>query len=80
MSLPVKRLHKDAKLPTRAYEHAAGYDLYSVEDATIFPGQTVKVATGIAVAIPEGKVGLIEERSGLAKASLARRAGVIDSV
>lgn len=77
--MQVKKLHKDAVVPVRAHATDAGLDLYSVEDATIFPGQTVKVKTGIALAIPEGKVGLIWPRSSLGSKGLDVMAGVVDS-
>ncbi len=43
------------------------------------PGSIVLVPTGIAAAIPQGYVGLIRDRSGLALAGFQTVAGVIDS-
>lgn len=77
--MQVKKLHEDAVVPVRAHATDAGLDLYSVEDATIFPGQTVKVKTGIALAIPDSKVGLIWPRSSLGSKGLDVMAGVVDS-
>jgi dUTP pyrophosphatase len=58
----------DPDLPPPAYAHPgdAGADLMAAEDAEIAPGDRVKIRTGIAVAIPEGFVGLVHPRSGLA--------------
>ena len=80
MKLPVKKLHPDARLPTRGSEHAAGLDFYSLEGVIIEPGATAVIRTGIAVAIPEGKAGFLWPRSGLAvKYSIDRLAGLIDA-
>lgn len=69
-----------AKLPSYAHEGDAGLDLCASKAMTIPPGETVMVPTGIRVAIPEGQVGLIWDRSGLAtKHKLHTFAGVIDS-
>lgn len=53
-------------LPTRATAGAAGADLVSAEETTIAPGQVHAVATGIAIALPEGYEGQVRPRSGLA--------------
>ena len=63
------KLHKDAKIPTKGSEQAAGYDLYAVIDDTtsveIQPHATVKVGTGLSVQPPTGYFGAIFPRSGL---------------
>lgn len=64
MKLLVKRMHPQAKLPTRGSAAAAGYDLYSDEALVIGPGQRAKVSTGIRMALPEGTYGDIGPRSG----------------
>jgi dUTP pyrophosphatase len=64
--LPVKRLHAEAALPTRAYEGDAGLDLSACERVELGPGERAVVSTGLAVAIPEGHAGLVLPRSGLA--------------
>ncbi len=80
----VKILNKEAKIPVYQSSSAAGADLYAAEseDITIKAGQTVLVKTGIAMEIPEGYVGLIFARSGLATkigVAPANKVGVIDS-
>jgi dUTP pyrophosphatase len=52
--------------PARATAGAAGADLVAAEDVTIPPGGVHAVATGIALAIPEGYEGQVRPRSGLA--------------
>ena len=85
MELKVKKLHTGATLPTRATEGSAGYDLYAcLENAVeIAPGQTVKIPTGIAIALPnKAYVALVYARSGLSVnhgIALANSVGVIDS-
>lgn len=79
-----KRLNDRAKVPSYGTASAAGADLYtdSPIPVTVAPGETVMVHTGIAVAVPEGCVGLVFARSGLAtKRGLApaNKVGVIDA-
>jgi len=80
----IKKLNDNAIVPTYGSSFAAGADLYACEggDIVIEAGQTRLVHTGIAMEIPEGMVGLIYARSGLAsKRGLApaNKVGVIDS-
>lgn len=79
-----KKLDPRAQVPTYGSAFAAGADLRAVSDApiSIAPGATTLIHTGIAIEIPEGLVGLIYARSGLAsKKGLAPAncVGVIDS-
>jgi len=53
-------------LPARATEHAAGLDVVSAEDLTLAPGERHAVATGFAIAIPDGYEVQVRPRSGLA--------------
>ena len=80
----VKLLDPRAKLPAYGSPDAAGADLYALTagPVTIAPGQTVLIHTGLALAIPQGHVGLVCARSGLAaKEGLApaNKVGVIDA-
>ena len=84
MNVAVKKLKENAILPTYGSAQAAGADLYACLDAelTIAPGETAFVPTGLAMELPDGYVGLIYARSGLAcKRDLApaNKVGVIDS-
>ena len=78
-------MHEDAINPTYGTEFSAGADLYALiedGDVTIEAGETKMIGTGLAFAIPEGLVGLVFARSGLAtKRGLApaNKVGVIDS-
>ena len=80
----VQKLRPEAKIPTYGSPDAAGADLYACisEPVAVLPGQTVKIPTGIAVAIPRGYMGLVFARSSLGtKRGLApaNKVGVIDS-
>ena len=70
MTVPVqvKRLPHGSGLPLPAYatSGAAGMDVVSAEDVTIAPGARHAVATGIALAIPQGYEVQVRPRSGLA--------------
>ena len=82
MSLRVRRLDPDAKLPTRAHDGDAGLDLYALEEAVLAPGERISLGTGIAVEIPPGRAGLVLPRSGLAAQhgiALVNAPGLIDS-
>ncbi len=86
MSFPmnIKKINEHAIVPTYGSAAAAGADLYACEDTsiTILPSETKLIHTGIAMEIPDGLVGLVYARSGLAsKRGLApaNKVGVIDS-
>lgn len=83
MRIAVTKLKEKATLPTRGSAEAAGYDLYACldEPVTLLPGETVKVGTGLAFAVPSGYFGAIFARSGLAAKGLrpANCVGVADS-
>ena len=80
--LAFQRLDPDAVLPERAHPGDAGFDLRSIEDVEVGPGERAMVRTGVAVAVPEGHAGLVLPRSGLASKhglTLANAPGLIDS-
>jgi len=80
MILKIKKLHKDAIIPNYAYTGDAGMDLYSVKNLNLKSKARCIVPTGIAMQIPNGYVGLIWDKSGLAaKYGITSLAGVIDS-
>lgn len=82
--IKLKKLNKNAIIPTYGTEFSAGADLYACMEAavTIASGETYLIKTGIALEIPIGYAGLVYARSGLAtKKGLApaNKVGVIDS-
>ena len=87
MKIKCKKLRENAVLPTRGTALAAGADLYALlpdgaERVTIPPQGKHAFPTGIAVEIPEGYVGLVFARSGIAckrQLAPANCVGVIDA-
>ena len=78
----VARRHPNARLPSYAHPGDAGLDLSSVADVDIPPGGRAAVPTGLALGIPDGWVGLIHPRSGLARRhglTVANAPGTIDA-
>jgi len=79
--VPVMLLSKLARVPRRAYEHDAAFDLYAAEAALIEPQQRAVVGTGIALGLPPGLAALTLPRSGLAARhgiSIVNAPGLID--
>ena len=84
IDIRLKRLPHGAGLPVPAYAtaHAAGMDVVSAEAVTLAPGGRYAVATGFAMAIPEGYEVQVRPRSGLALkhgVSLPNTPGTIDA-
>ena len=80
----IERINSLAKMPTRGSAEAAGYDLYAATDYDIEipPHETIKIGTGLKMAIPKHYFGAIYPRSGIAAKQGLRPAncvGVIDS-
>lgn len=88
LELEVVLLYGDAKLPTKAHEPDAGDDLYCYLNQVDYPEQEiivpakqrVNIPCGFRAMIPDGWVGIIENRSGLStKNGILKLAGVIDA-
>ncbi len=80
MKLKIKKLNPDGRLPAYAMPGDAGLDLFSAGDFVLRAGEKGAVPTGIAMEIPDGFVGLVWDKSGLAiKNGLKTLGGVIDS-
>jgi len=65
LDILVTKLDNDAVIPTYAKPGDAGADLYSISELVLSPGERALVKTGIAIALPNGYVGLVHPRSGL---------------
>jgi dUTP pyrophosphatase len=78
-SIQILKVASDAVLPTRAHADDAGLDLYSLETVCLEPGQGKVIRTGIAMALPVGYVGLVADRSSMAKRGVKTAGGVIDA-
>jgi dUTP pyrophosphatase len=66
MVLKVKKLNKDAIIPAYHSVEAAGFDLHSIEDVLLKPGERKLIGTGLAFEIETGFEIQIRPRSGLA--------------
>lgn len=90
--LKYKKLYPDSQPPYKEHKENGGWDLSchsikvyvdgdseTVESINLTSGDTVMINTGIAVAIPDGYVGLIFDRSSMGVEGFNRLAGVIDS-
>ena len=66
LSIGVRQLDPDLPMPSYAHPGDAGADLHAAVDVDIAPGTWVTVPTGLAIELPDGYVGLVHPRSGLA--------------
>lgn len=82
LEIQVVRLDRDLPLPSYARPGDAGADLMTTVDVSVAPGERVLVPTGVAIALPDGFVGLIHPRSGLAARhglSIVNTPGTVDA-
>ena len=82
LEIKVQKRKEDAKLPEKAHEDDAGYDLFAQESAVILPGQSSLIQTGIALALPPMTEAQIRPRSGLAlhhQVTVLNSPGTIDA-
>lgn len=82
LEIQVVRLDPGLPLPAYAHPGDAGADLLTTVDVVLAPGERALVPTGIALALPEGYVGLVHPRSGLAArhgVSIVNAPGTVDA-
>jgi dUTP pyrophosphatase len=82
MEILINRLDPGVPLPAYAHPGDAGADLVTTVDVRIEPGERKLVPTGIAMALPDGYVGLVHPRSGLAARfglSIVNAPGTVDA-
>lgn len=80
--LRVHRLRDDVAVPSYAHPGDAGLDLAVSEAVTLAPGERVAAGTGLAIAVPDGWVGLVHPRSGLSfqhGVTLVNAPGTVDA-
>ena len=82
MQVKIKRLYKEASLPTKGSDKAAAYDVYACitkenGELTIAPHTTVKIGTGLSMAPPEGYFVGVYARSGLSSKEGLRPANCV---
>lgn len=74
----VKRLDPAAILPSRANPDDVGLDIYSLETDMVKPGEGKAFKTGIAGEFKPGYVGMLTDRSSMAKKGFKLAGGIID--
>jgi dUTP pyrophosphatase len=82
VEIRIRRLAPDVPLPSYAHPGDAGADLTTTVDVHLEPGERALVPTGISIALPEGYVGLVHPRSGLAARcglSIVNSPGTVDA-
>jgi len=78
----IKKIHPEAIVPKQMQLGDAGFDVYSVEHATLAPFETAVIDTGIAIEMPSGLECQVRPRSGLAAkygVTVLNSPGTIDS-
>jgi dUTP pyrophosphatase len=76
------RLNDNAKLPTKAHEDDACFDVYSIHQVYMPAGAHRTIETGFSIAVPEGYTALVCSRSGMASKEgvfVLNAPGVVDS-
>jgi len=76
--LEIRLVHKDAKMPTRAYYGDAGVDAYSIVDLVVPAKGFGEAGLGIALNLEPGYWAQIQTRSSFGKKGVQVHAGVID--
>ena len=80
MTIKFQKILAEAIIPHYAHLGDAGMDIFSAEEAIIKAGERKNVKTGVKMELPEGFVGLVWDKSGLAlKNGIKTMAGVVDS-
>ena len=75
-----RKVRDQAQFPERATVGSAGYDLFSIEEIYILPGEKKLINTGVCVILPEGTCGMIVGRSGMrVKSDIDVFNGIIDN-
>lgn len=82
VQIPLRLLDDGLPVPSYAHPGDAGADLHTTCAVSLAPGERQLVPTGVAIALPEGYVGFVHPRSGLAHRhglSIVNAPGTIDA-
>lgn len=79
ISIKWKKLHPEAKMPTRAYAADGAFDIYAVEDLHLPAGVHSNCGCGVAVQVPKGWSYDLRGRSSLNRAGVIAALGLVDS-
>ena len=72
-------LDENAKIPTKAHDEDAGFDIFTPKEVRIREGGSAKIDTGVHIQIPKGYVGFLKSKSGLNVVNGITGEGVIDA-
>ena len=76
LNIEFAKLDSDAIIPTKGSPHAAGWDLYALEETIVRRNVSSMIKTGLAIAIPNGWEGQIRCRSSLGKKGMIMPNGI----
>jgi dUTP pyrophosphatase len=79
MRIKIKKIKKDAKLPSYAHPGDVGMDLYAMETVTVKPGEHYRFWHGFALEFPEGYGAIILDKGSISKAGFAHLGGIFDA-
>lgn len=72
-------LEPGAKMPTKAHETDAGYDIYTPHELYVKAGESGAVHTGVHMIIPKGWCGMVMSKSGLNTKHDIKTTGLVDA-
>jgi dUTP pyrophosphatase len=72
------QVEEGGKMPTKAHQSDAGFDVYATDDITLYPGQVLKHPLNIRLKLPHSSWAEITTKSGLGSKGQLVYAGVID--
>lgn len=79
MKIRMTKLNAFQKVPNRAHYNDAGADVFTLTDVVVNPNETIKIPLGIILEIPDGYMGCIFPKSGLASKGIIAQLPPIDS-
>jgi dUTP pyrophosphatase len=79
ITVKIKRLHPEAKLPSYAHPGDVGMDVYSLEEKILKPDEHHIFVVGFAMEFPVGYAAIVKDKSGISKAGLHTMGGVFDA-
>lgn len=79
VTIPIKKLDDRVKMPTKAYEDDACFDVYALDDVWIPKTEQRQVDLKLSVEIPEGYFIQVNTRSSYGKNCLRCHIGIIDA-
>ncbi len=79
ITIKIKKLKPEAKVPSYAHPGDVGLDLYALEEKTLAPGEHHFFNIGVAIEFPHGYGGIVKDKGSISKAGLHTMGGVYDA-